>query len=114
MKQPCLPWLLVWQGKPDKRDDGVPVVAVSCTAKRGAVCTRILHEQAQWVMRPVRHADRLAVSQARFFGSWLLFLAQQVWRDNVSDAKRLNELETENTRRKKLLAESLLENETAK
>lgn len=30
---------------------------------------------------------------------------------NVSDAKRLKELETENTRLKKLLAESVLENE---
>ena len=30
---------------------------------------------------------------------------------NVSDAKRLKELEVENTRLKKLLAESLLENE---
>jgi len=30
---------------------------------------------------------------------------------NVSDAKRLRELETENTRLKKLLAESMLENE---
>ena len=30
---------------------------------------------------------------------------------NVSDAKRLKELEVENTRLKKLLAESMLENE---
>ena len=33
---------------------------------------------------------------------------------NVSDAKRLKELETENTRLKKLLAESLLENEVTR
>jgi putative transposase len=33
---------------------------------------------------------------------------------NVSDAKRLKELETENARLKKLLAESLLENEVTK
>lgn len=33
---------------------------------------------------------------------------------NVSDAKRLKELEAENTRLKKLLAESLLENEITK
>jgi len=33
---------------------------------------------------------------------------------NVSDAKRLKELETENTRLKKLLAESMLESEITK
>jgi putative transposase len=33
---------------------------------------------------------------------------------NVSDAKRLRELETENTRLKKLLAESMLENEVTR
>ena len=33
---------------------------------------------------------------------------------NVSDAKRLNELETENTRLKKLLAEVMLENEVTR
>ena len=33
---------------------------------------------------------------------------------SVSDAKRLRELETENTRLKKLLAESLLENEVTR
>jgi len=33
---------------------------------------------------------------------------------SVSDAKRLKELEAENTRLKKLLAESLLENEVTK
>jgi len=33
---------------------------------------------------------------------------------SVSDAKRLTELETENTRLKKLLAESLLENEVTR
>ena len=33
---------------------------------------------------------------------------------NVSDAKRLKELETENTRLKKLLAESLLDNEVTR
>ncbi len=33
---------------------------------------------------------------------------------NISDAKRLKELEAENTLLKKLLAESLLENEIAK
>ncbi len=33
---------------------------------------------------------------------------------NVSDAKRLKELEQENARLKRLLAESLLENEVAK
>ena len=42
-----------------------------------------------------------------------------LWRNkfggmNVSDAKRLRELETENTRLKKLLAESLLENEVTR
>ena len=42
-----------------------------------------------------------------------------LWRNkfggmNVSDAKRLKELETENTRLKKLLAESLLENEVTR
>lgn len=35
-------------------------------------------------------------------------------RINVSDVKRLKELEAENTRLKKLLAESLLENEITK
>jgi putative transposase len=33
---------------------------------------------------------------------------------NVSDAKRLKELETENARLKKLLAESMLENEVTR
>ena len=33
---------------------------------------------------------------------------------NVSDAKRLKELEAENTRLKRLLAESMLENEVTK
>lgn len=33
---------------------------------------------------------------------------------NVSDAKRLKELETENVRLKRLLAESMLENEVTK
>ena len=33
---------------------------------------------------------------------------------NISDAKRLKELETENTRLKKLLAESMLESEITK
>ena len=33
---------------------------------------------------------------------------------NLSDAKRLKELETENTRLKKLLADSLLENEVTR
>jgi putative transposase len=33
---------------------------------------------------------------------------------NVSDAKRLKELETENTRLKRLLAEAMLENEVTK
>jgi len=33
---------------------------------------------------------------------------------NVSDAKRLKELETENSRLKRLLAESMLENEVTK
>ena len=33
---------------------------------------------------------------------------------NVSDAKRLKELETENARLKRLLAESMLENEVTK
>jgi putative transposase len=33
---------------------------------------------------------------------------------NVSDAKRLKELETENTRLKKLLAEAMLENEATR
>ena len=33
---------------------------------------------------------------------------------SVSDAKRLKELETENARLKKLLAESVLENEVAR
>jgi putative transposase len=33
---------------------------------------------------------------------------------NVSDAKRLRELETENTRLKKLLAEAMLENEVTR
>ena len=42
-----------------------------------------------------------------------------VWRNkfggmNASDAKRLRELETENARLKKLLAESLLENEVSR
>ena len=42
-----------------------------------------------------------------------------VWRNKfggmgVADAKRLRELETENTRLKKLLAESLLENEVTR
>ena len=41
----------------------------------------------------------------------LLPVAQQVRRDEVPDAKRLKELETENTRLKKLLAEQMLENE---
>jgi putative transposase len=33
---------------------------------------------------------------------------------NISDVKRLKELETENTRLKKLLAESMLESEITK
>ena len=42
-----------------------------------------------------------------------------LWRNKfggmgVSDAKRLRELETENTRLKKLLAESILENEVTR
>ena len=42
-----------------------------------------------------------------------------LWRNkfggmNVSEAKRLKELETENARLKKLLAETMLENEIAK
>jgi len=42
-----------------------------------------------------------------------------LWRNkfggmNVSDAKRLKELEAENTRLKRLLAETLLENEVTK
>ena len=42
-----------------------------------------------------------------------------LWRNkfggmSVSDAKRLRELETENTRLKKLLAESILENEVTR
>ena len=42
-----------------------------------------------------------------------------LWRSNfggmsVSDAKRLKELETENTRPKKLLAEAMLENEVTR
>jgi putative transposase len=42
-----------------------------------------------------------------------------LWRNkfggmNVSDAKRLKELETESTRLKKLLADSLLENEVTR
>ena len=38
----------------------------------------------------------------------------QVRRNVMSDAKRLKELETENARLKKLLAESVLENEVAR
>jgi putative transposase len=49
--------------------------------------------------------------QARVLGGELLPVAEQIRRMSVSDAKRLKELEVENTRLKKLLAESLLENE---
>ncbi len=43
----------------------------------------------------------------------------ELWRSkfggmNVSDAKRLKELETENARSKRLLAEAMLENEVTK
>ena len=45
--------------------------------------------------------------------------SDSLWRSkfggmSVSDAKRLKELETENTRLKQLLAESLLENEVTR
>ncbi len=65
--------------------------------------------------------------------SWPRILSPQVWDEDgirnlpslinkglisggmsVSDAKRLKELETENARLKKLLAESVLENEVAR
>ncbi len=39
---------------------------------------------------------------------------QQFGHLNLNEAKRLKELETENARLKKLLAESLLENEVAR
>ena len=52
--------------------------------------------------------------QARVLRRELLPLAQQVRRDEVSDAKRLKELEIENGRLKKLLADALLENEVTR
>ena len=55
-----------------------------------------------------------AVSQAWLFRSLLLPVAQQVRRNEVPEAKRLKELESENARLKKLLAESLLEAEVVK
>jgi hypothetical protein len=54
------------------------------------------------------------VPEARVFRGQLLPLAEQVRRQSVSDAKRLKELETENTRLKKLLAESYLEIEVTR
>ena len=62
-----------------------------------------------------RHARCTVVPQVRLLGSPLLPL----WRNkfggmNVSGAKRLRELETENARLKKLLAETMLENAIAK
>ena len=41
-------------------------------------------------------------------------MAQQVRRQSLPEAKRLKELETENGRLKKLLAEQMLENEVIK
>ena len=54
----------------------------------------------------------------RYLGKWGRF-SYYLWRSkfggmNVSEAKRLKELETENTRLKKLLAETMLENEITK
>ncbi len=41
-------------------------------------------------------------------------MAQQVWRMTVPEAKRLKDLEAENTRLKKLLAEQMFENDVIK
>ena len=66
-------------------------------------------KQAEAGMAVKELARRHGFSDAAFY----------VWRSkfggmNVSDAKRLRELETENARLKKLLAESMLENEVTR
>lgn len=59
-------------------------------------------------------AHQGAMPSARLLRSQLLPMAQQIWRQSVPDAKRLKELEAENGRLKKLLAESLLEMEVTR
>ena len=54
------------------------------------------------------------VSQARLLGGELLPLAEQVGGMDVSDARRLKTLEAENAKLKKLLAESMLENDVSR
>ena len=52
--------------------------------------------------------------QARLLGGQLLPLRSKFGGMNVSDVKRLKELESENGRLKRLLAEAMLENEVTK
>ena len=55
------------------------------------------------------------MSQARVLGGELLPLAEHKFGGiDVSDARRLKALEAENARLKKLLAETMLENEVTK
>ncbi len=52
--------------------------------------------------------------EARIQRCGLLCLEIQVWRDGVPDAKRLKDLEAENARLKRLLAESILDTKALK
>jgi putative transposase len=54
------------------------------------------------------------VSQARLLRGQLLLWRSKFGGMNVSDAKRLKELESENVRLTRLLAEAMLENEVTK
>jgi len=56
-----------------------------------------------------------AVPQAWFLRGYRIRMAQQVWRhERVRRQAPLKELETENVRLKRLLAEAMLENEVTK
>ena len=70
---------------------------------------RFTEEQIIGFLREAELCRRHGFSEARYY----------LWRSkfggmNVSDAKRLKELETENARLKRLLAEAMLENEVTK
>ncbi len=54
------------------------------------------------------------MSTPRLLGGQLIPLAEQIRRHEVSDAKQLKELETENGQLKRLLIDALLENEVTK
>lgn len=49
--------------------------------------------------------------QACYIRRYLLHLPQEVWRQEVSEVKRLKSLEEENARLKKLLVEAMLDKE---